>query len=220
MNMTNHLVPINLLIADDHQLFVDGLRRILETETMFGEIHGANNGLQVLDHVKSHPVDCIIMDINMPFLNGLDATKQLKKENPEIKIIVVSMECDVVIVSKMLKAGADAFINKDTGKEELMTAFRKILDNEKYVSPDIAKNLFSYLSYRKKNVTEDEKHLTPREIEIIRHIADGQTNAEIAAKLFLSVVTVDTHRKNILSKLELKNTAALVRYAAEHKLLL
>jgi DNA-binding NarL/FixJ family response regulator len=125
MNMTNHLVPINLLIADDHQLFVDGLRRILETETMFGEIHGANNGLQVLDHVKSHPVDCIIMDINMPFLNGLDATKQLKKENPEIKIIVVSMECDVVIVSKMLKAGADAFINKDTGKEELMTAFRK-----------------------------------------------------------------------------------------------
>ena len=218
--MTNHLVPINLLIADDHQLFVDGLRRILETETMFGEIHGANNGLQVLDYVKSHPVDCIIMDINMPFLNGLDATKQLKKENPEIKIIVVSMECDVVIVSKMLKAGADAFINKDTGKEELMTAFRKILDNEKYVSPDIAKNLFSYLSYRKKNVTEDEKHLTPREIEIIRHIADGQTNAEIAAKLFLSVVTVDTHRKNILSKLELKNTAALVRYAAEHKLLL
>ena len=83
------------------------------------------------------------------------------------------MECDVVIVSKMLKAGADAFINKDTGKEELMTAFRKIIANEKYVSPDIAKNLFSYLSYRKKNVTEDEKHLTPSEIEIIRHIADG-----------------------------------------------
>ena len=217
--MTNHLVPINLLIADDHQLFVDGLRRILETEQMFGEIHGANNGLQVLDHVKSYQVDCIIMDINMPLLNGLEATKQLKKENPEIKIIVVSMECDVVIVSKMLKAGADAFINKDTGKEELMTAFRKILDNEKYISPDIAKNLFSYLSYRKKNVTEDEKHLTPREIEIIRHIADGETNGEIAAKLFLSVVTVDTHRKNILSKLELKNTAALVKYAAEHKLL-
>src|SRR5580698_2713670 len=220
MNMTNHLVPINLLIADDHQLFVDGLRRILETETMFGEIHGANNGLQVLDHVKSHPVDCIIMDINMPFLNGLDATKQLKKENPEIKIIVVSMECDVVIVSKMLKAGADAFVNKDTGKEELMTAFSKIAENEKYVSPDIAKNLFAYLSYRKKDHTEDEKHLTPRELEIIRHIADGETNAEIAAKLFLSVVTVDTHRKNILSKLELKNTAALVKYAVEHKLLL
>ena len=218
--MTNYLLPINLLIADDHQLFVDGMRRLLETEKMFGEIHGVNNGLQVLEHVRSHPVDCIIMDINMPFLNGLETTKQLKKDNPEIKIIVVSMECDVVIVSKMLKAGADAFINKDTGKEELMTAFRKISENEKYVSPDIAKNLFSYLSYRKKNVTEDEKHLTPRELEIIRHIADGETNAEIAAKLFLSVVTVDTHRKNILSKLELKNTAALVKYAVEHKLLL
>jgi DNA-binding NarL/FixJ family response regulator len=218
--MTNHLLPINLLIADDHQLFVDGLRRILETEKLFGDIHSANNGLQVLEHVKSHQVDCIIMDINMPLLNGLEATKQLKKEYPDIKIIVVSMECDVVIVSKMLKAGADAFVNKDTGKEELMTAFSKIADNEKYVSPDIAKNLFAYLSYRKKNVTENEKHLTPREIEIIRHIADGETNAEIAAKLFLSVVTVDTHRKNILSKLELKNTAALVKYAVEHKLLL
>lgn len=217
--MTSHL-PINLLIADDHQLFVDGLRRILETEKMFGEIHGANNGLQVLEHVRSHHVDCIIMDINMPLMNGLETTKQLKKENPHIKIIVVSMECDVVIVSKMLKAGADAFVNKDTGKEELMTAFSKISENEKYVSPDIAKNLFAYLSYRKKNVTEDEKHLTPREIEIIRHIADGETNAEIAAKLFLSVVTVDTHRKNILSKLELKNTAALVKYAVENKLLL
>jgi two-component system, NarL family, nitrate/nitrite response regulator NarL len=217
--MTSHL-PINLLIADDHQLFVDGLRRILETDKMFGEIHGANNGLQVLEHVRSHQVDCIIMDINMPLLNGLETTKQLKKEYPDIKIIVVSMECDVVIVSKMLKAGADAFVNKDTGKEELMTAFSKIADNDKYVSPDIAKNLFAYLSYRKKNVTEDEKHLTPREIEIIRHIADGETNAEIAAKLFLSVVTVDTHRKNILSKLELKNTAALVKYAVENKLLL
>jgi DNA-binding NarL/FixJ family response regulator len=218
--MANHGLPINLLIADDHQLFVDGLRRILETEKMFGDIHGANNGLQVLEHVRSHQVDCIIMDINMPLMNGLETTKQLKKENPDIKIIVVSMECDVVIVSKMLKAGADAFVNKDTGKEELMTAFSKIADNEKYVSPDIAKNLFAYLSYRKKNVTGDEKHLTPREIEIIRHIADGETNAEIAAKLFLSVVTVDTHRKNILSKLELKNTAALVKYAVENKLLL
>ena len=217
--MTSHL-PINLLIADDHQLFVDGLRRILETEKMFGEIHGVNNGLQVLEHVRSHQVDCIIMDINMPLMNGLETTKQLKKENPDIKIIVVSMECDVVIVSKMLKAGADAFVNKDTGKEELMTAFSKMAENEKYVSPDIAKNLFAYLSYRKKNVTEDEKHLTPREIEIIRHIADGETNAAIAAKLFLSVVTVDTHRKNILSKLELKNTAALVKYAVENKLLL
>lgn len=218
--MANYLLPINLLIADDHQLFIDGMRRILETEKMFGEIYTANNGQQVLNQVKLYPVDYIIMDINMPVLNGLEATKQLKKENPEIKIIVVSMEADVVIVSKMLKAGADAFINKDTGKEELMTAFRKIMDNEKYVSPDIAKNLFAYLSYRKKDITEDEKHLTPREIEIVRHIADGNTNAEIAAKLFLSTVTVDTHRKNILSKLELRNTAALVKYAAEHKLLL
>src|SRR5262249_30099193 len=156
---------------------------------------------------------------NMPVLNGLEATKLIKKEKPEIKVLVVSMLCDPSIVSKMMKAGADAFINKDTGKGELLMAIDKVMNNEKYVSPEISANLFTYLSDRIVNADDHEKHLTPRELEIIRHIADGLTNNEIATKLFLSAGTVDTHRKNILAKLHLKNTAALVKYAAEHKLL-
>jgi len=119
----------------------------------------------------------------------------------------------------MLKAGADAFINKDTGKDELLKAIDKVMRNEKYISPEISNNLFAHLGDRNVNNTENEKHLTTREIEIIRFIAEGMTNIEIAAKLFLSTVTVNTHRKNMLAKLHLKNTASLVKYAAEHKLL-
>ena len=211
--------PINLLIVDDHQLITDGLSQILKSEKTIGEIHTANNGKEAVDKALTNDIDCVIMDINMPVLNGLEATKLIKKEKPGIKIIVVSMLCDASIVSKMLKAGADAFINKDTGKAELLKAIDKVMQDEKYISPGISNNLFTHLSDRNVNTPENEKHLTTREIEIIRYIADGLTNHEIADKLFLSIVTVDTHRKNMLAKLHLKNTASLVKYAAEHKLL-
>ena len=217
--MNPYRLPINLLIADDHQLIIDGLIKILETEKTIGEIYAANNGLEAVDKVSTHNIDCVIMDISMPVLNGLEATKLIKKEKPEIKVIVVSMLCDASIVSKMMKAGADAFINKDTGKSELLKAIDKVMNNEKYISPEISINLFTHLTERDVNTPDHEKHLTPREIQIIRYIAEGLTNHEIADKLFLSPVTIDTHRKNILAKLHLKNSAALVKYAADHKLL-
>jgi len=217
--MTAYQLPINLLIADDHQLITDGLSKILESEKTIGKIYTANNGKEGVDKALAHDIDCVIMDINMPTLNGLEATRLIKKEKPFIKIIVVSMLCDAAIVNKMLKAGADAFINKDTGKNELLKAIDKVMHGEKYISPEISNNLFTHLTDRNVNASENEKHLTTREIEIIRYIADGLTNIEIASKLFLSIVTVDTHRKNMLAKLQLKNTASLVKYAAEHKLL-
>lgn len=217
--MVLYQLPINLLIADDHQLITDGLLKILEAEKIIGEIHIAHNGREAIDTAMLHHIDCVIMDINMPVLNGLEATKIIKKEKPFVKIIAVSMLCDAAIVNKMLKAGADAFINKDTGKSELLKAIHKVMKNENYISPEISNNLFIHLDDRNVTITKNEKHLTARELEIIRYIAEGLTNAEIAAKLFLSPVTVDTHRKNILAKLHLKNTASLVKYAADHKLL-
>ena len=217
--MTPYQLSINLLIADDHQLITDGLSKILEDEKTIGEIHTACNGREAVDTVPAKDIDCIIMDINMPVLNGLEATKLIKKEKLHVKIIVVSMLSDASIVNKMLKAGADGFINKDTGKTELLKAIDKVMHGEKYISPEIANNLFTHLTDRNVNATDIEKHLTPREVEIIRYIADGFTNHEIADKLFLSIVTVDTHRKNMLAKLQLKNTASLVKYAADHQLL-
>jgi len=214
-----HELQIELLIADDHQLITDGLSQILQGEKMIGKIHTAKNGKEAVDKTKAENIDCVIMDINMPELNGLEATKLIKHDKPQIKIIVVSMLCEPSVVSKMLKAGVNAFINKDTGKAELLKALSKVMHNETYISPGISNNLFLHLNDRNVKATDNQHHLTKRELEIIRLIADGFTNNEIAAKLFLSQVTVDTHRKNMLAKLQLKNTASLVKYAAENKLL-
>jgi DNA-binding NarL/FixJ family response regulator len=216
--MTPYQLPVNLLIADDHHLITDGLSKILEAEKMIGEIYIADNGQEAVRQALAHDIDCVIMDINMPVLNGLDATRRIKKEKPGIKVVVVSMLCDSAVVSKMLKVGADAFINKDTGKNELLKAITKVMNGEKYISPEISNNLFTHLPGKNVMATGNEKQLTLREVEIIRHIADGLTNQEIATKLFLSTVTVDTHRKNMLAKLHLKNTASLVKYAADHGL--
>jgi DNA-binding NarL/FixJ family response regulator len=207
------------LIVDDHRLITDGISKILQEEKMIGNIYVANNGSEAVDIALTKDIDCVIMDINMPVLNGLEATRRIKLGKPFVKIIVVSMLSDTAIVSKMLKAGADGFINKDSGKSGLLAALEKVMQGEKYLSREISNNLFMHLSDRNVQPSEAEKKLTPREIEIIRHIADGFTNHEIAEKLFLSIATVDTHRKNILAKLHLKNSAALVKYAMENKLL-
>ena len=217
--MTSYQLPINVLIVDDHHLITDGISKILESEKIIAEIHTAYNGREAVDTVLNNDIGCVIMDINMPVLNGLEATRLIKQEKPYVKVVVVSMLCDAAIVSKMMKAGADAFINKDTGKTELLLAINKVIKGDKYISPAISNNLFVHLTERNDDNANDQKHLTQREVEIVRHIADGLTNHEIAGKLFLSIVTVNTHRKNILGKLQLKNTASLVKYAAEHKLL-
>ncbi len=217
--MKHYQSNFNLIIADDHRLIAEGISKILNEEITIGEIFIANNGQEAVDLALEKDIDCVIMDINMPVLSGLEATKRIKREKPDVKVIVVSMLSDTAVVSKMLKAGADGFINKDTGKTELLKALEKVMHGEKYMSPEISNNLFIHFSGRSAHLSTGEKHLTRREREIIKYIADGFTNHEIAEKLFLSTVTVDTHRKNILAKLELKNTAALVKYAAENNLL-
>ncbi|MGZ3852784.1 MAG: response regulator [Flavisolibacter sp.] len=217
--MTAYKFPANLLIADDHQLITEGIAKLIEGENGIGEIYTVRNGRQAVDLALSKEIDCVIMDINMPVLNGVEATRLIKQAKPNVKVIVLSMLGDAAIVSKMLKAGADAFINKDTGKIELLLALEKVMLGEKYISPSIANNLVTLLTSRNLDTSGAEKHLTARELEIIRLIADGLTNHEISDRLFISAVTVDTHRKNILAKLHLKNTAALVKYAADHKLL-
>lgn len=217
--MKSPLLPLNILVADDHRLITDGISKLIEGEEMIGDVITAQNGQEAVDIVLESDIDCVIMDINMPVLNGLEATRIIKKEKPSVKVIVVSMLSDASIVSKMLKAGADGFLNKDTGKEELLKALERVSGGEKYVSTVISNNLLTHLSDPGIQSQEAERPLSPREIEIVKLIAEGLTNKEIAGRLFLSTVTVDTHRKNILAKLHLKNTASLVKYAVDHKLL-
>ncbi len=212
------LIPINLLIADDHRLMSDGISKLLEDEKSIDKIYTVSNGKEAVNTVLKLNIDCVIMDINMPVLNGLDATIQIKQHKPDVKIIVVSMLNDASSVSRMLKAGANAFLGKDTNKSELLHVLRKVMEGEQYISPTI---LPHFLSETKADPGSPftEAHLTPREKEILVYIAEGLTNQEIAKKLYLSTSTIDTHRKNMLAKLHLKNTAALVKYAAENKLI-
>src|SRR6478672_5759230 len=158
--MSPHQSPFNLLVADDHQLIADGISTILSTEKTIGAIHTASNGREAVDIVLTKDIDCVIMDINMPVLNGLEATKLIKQEKPQVKVIVVSMLSDAAIVSKMMKAGADAFINKDTGKAELLKAIEKVMQGEKYISPQISNNLFTHLTDRNVYKEDIEKQLT------------------------------------------------------------
>ncbi|MEO7263296.1 MAG: response regulator transcription factor [Ferruginibacter sp.] len=207
-----------LLVVDDHQLMIDGLCGILKDEKLIETIHTALNGQEAIEMVRQYAIDCVLMDINMPLLNGMDATKIIKQQNPEVKIIIISMLSDTPVVIKLLKAGADGFILKNTGREEMLRAIEKVMNNEKYVSHELTMNMYQHLGTPKGDVSSDN-HLTHRETEIICLIADGMTNQQIAERLFISVHTVDTHRKNMLSKLGLKNTAALVKYASDNKLL-
>jgi DNA-binding NarL/FixJ family response regulator len=207
----------SILVADDHQLIIDGISKILQEEKTISAVYTACNGREAVDLVNKYDIDCVLMDLNMPVLGGYDATKLIKEQKPHVKVIVVSMLSDASVIAKLLKAGADAFIIKNTGKEELLRAITKVIHGEKYISQELSFNLYHY--FGKKNTTEKQDHLTPRELEIIKYIGEGMTNHEIASKLFLSSATVDTHRKNVLAKLELKNTAALIKYAAENNLL-
>ena len=215
--MQSYQKTYNILIVDDHQLIIDGLSGILKDEKIISLIYSAKNGEEAIEQIRKNPIDCVLMDISMPKINGHDATKVIKQERPDIKVIVVSMFSDASVVIKLLKAGADAFIIKNTGKEEVLRAIDRVMNNEKYISNELNLNLYQHLGLSRNQTTS--QHLTPRETEIIRYIGSGMTNHEIAERLFLSTSTVDTHRKNILAKLQLKNTAALVRYAAENNLL-
>ena len=216
--MLSYPTPVSILIADDHRLITEGISKLLENERMTGIVHTANDGIEAVDKALKLDIDCVIMDVNMPGMNGIEATRRIKQVKPFVKIIVVSMLSDASVVSKMLKAGADGFINKDSGKDELLRALEKVLLGEKYISPEISNELLFHNAERTNQPTEGDIHLTPRELEITGHIVNGLTNKEIAARLFLSPVTVETHRKNILAKLRLKNTASLVKYAMDNRL--
>lgn len=207
----------SVLVADDHQLITDGISKILQEEKSIAAVYTASNGRDAVDMLNRYTIDCVLMDLNMPVLSGYDATKIIKQQRPEVKVIVVSMLSDASVIAKLLKAGADAFIIKNTGTEELLRAITKVMNGEKYISQELSFNL--YQNFGRRNTTDKQDHLTPRELEIIKYIGEGMTNGEIASKLFLSPATVDTHRKNVLAKLELKNTAALIKYAAENNLL-
>lgn len=206
---------IKIIIADDHQMVIDGLKALLANESDIQIIGEALNGEALLDLIRSkdHP-DLVILDINMPGLDGLEAAKELRRRFPEIRILVLSMYNKPVFIKNLVEAGVAGYILKNTGHQELVNAIHKIAAGQDYFGAEVMKSMMN--SFRGK--TEVQAPLTKREEEIVKLIAKAFTTAEIAEKLFISTHTVDTHRKNLLSKLNLKNTAAIVNYAIQNGL--
>lgn len=212
-----------ILIVDDHEVVRDGLKNILtslENITIAGE---AGNGEDAVKMYSSLKPDLVIMDISMPGMNGIEATKVIKEKDPDARILILTMHDNQEYLNQIIRSGAKGFILKNTDKDELLEAVRTVSSGDNFFSKDISKLIIdNYIRTAKETEKNDgykEVPLTKREIEILKLIASGYSNQEIANILYISYNTVDTHRKNIMHKLSIKNTAGLVRYAIEKGLI-
>lgn len=204
-----------LLIADDHQIFIDGLLMIFSDLEFIDKILVASNGYEALELFKEHTIDVAILDVNMPKPNGFELCNQIKEKFPNTKIMILSMYGDEHIKDEFLKMGVYAYILKNAGKHELINALRCVIEGKNYISKALRSNpTESSEDNFVKSLT-----LTKREKEIIALLTQEKSSQEIADALFISVYTVNTHRKNILHKLGIKNTAGLVKFALDNQLI-
>lgn len=204
-------IPVRIILADDHAMMREGLRAILEGELGFTVIAQAGNGRETVQLVKTHAPDLVIMDISMPDLNGIEATRQIMQEMPETKVIALSMHADKRFVGEMLGAGASGYLLKQSAMDELQQAIQTVLSGKTYISPDIAGVVVQeYLEMKRGS---DREELTAKEREVLQLIAEGLSTKEIAQKLSVSVPTIETHRQHIMAKLRLHTVAELTKYA-------
>ncbi|SHH81597.1 response regulator transcription factor [Flavobacterium johnsoniae] len=208
---------INLLIADDHTMFLQGIISLLEQEPNITVIDKAVNGIEALEIIKKGVVDFIILDISMPEMDGIELSKILKKQHSNVKILIVSTHSNVMIVSRLIRIGVNGYLLKNAAKEELLKAINTIASGESYFAEELEEKHLSNSSKIEKQVS-NLTELSSREKEILVLIAHEYNTAEIAEKTFISLNTVNTHRRNLLSKLNAKNTAGLVKYAVENGL--
>lgn len=206
---------LKLIIADDHTMFLQGIVSLIEHESGIKIIGKAVNGIEVLNILKIQSADMVILDISMPEMDGIELSKILKKEYPLIKIIIVSTHSNAKIISRLIRIGVNGYLLKNAEKAELLEAIYSVADSQNYFSKDVEEQYFNNSQKIEKqisNITE----LSSREKEILVLIAQEYNTAEIAEKTFISFNTVNTHRRNLLSKLNAKNTAGLVKYAVEN----
>jgi DNA-binding NarL/FixJ family response regulator len=211
---------IKVLLADDHKIFRDGIRSILEKEKDIQVVEEASDGKEVLDKITKIDVDVILLDIDIGRPNGIEICEILKREHPGVRILILSMMGLHDFIIQALEKGATGFLLKNTGKDEVLTAIRTVAKGDSYFSREVSTILIEHLNKpraAKKRIAGIP--LSPREIEVLKLISQEYSNPEIAEKLFISIRTVDTHRRNLLEKLGVKNTAGLVKYAIQKGLI-
>ncbi len=215
-----YLKKLKIYIVDDHKLFREGLKLLLSTQDFVQHIYEASNGKEFVENLSLSDCDVVLMDIEMPEMNGIEATEAALRLKPGLKIIVLSMYGDEQYYYKMVDAGVKGFVLKSSGIEKVITAIHTVAEGENYFSEELLMNILSNM--RAGNKTEPEvpdNEISEREMEILYHVCLGLSNQEIADKLFISKRTVDKHQANLLSKTGCKNTAALVMYAIRNKMI-
>jgi DNA-binding NarL/FixJ family response regulator len=203
-----------VLIADDHKIFREGLRHIVQNELHLEVVAQANDGRDAVSLAAKYRPDLIIMDVSMPDLNGIEATRQILQSAPQIRVIALSMHKSKEFVSKMLHAGASAYLLKDCAVDELGEAIKCVMANKVYISPDIAGVVIEdYLSKLGEKPGSSLLKLTPKEREVLQLITEGKSTKEAASILNTSISTVETHRQHVMEKLNIYSVAELTKYA-------
>jgi two-component system response regulator NreC len=201
---------IRILLADDHAVVRKGFRMILDAEEDFEVVGEASNGREAVEFATTLLPDIVVMDVTMPELNGIEATRRIAESSPRTRVLALSMHKDAVYVREILRAGAKGYLLKDSGEGDLLKAIRVIAKGEAFLSHAVSD---AVLTDYKRHVTNPLDLLTAREREVLQSIAEGRTNKEIASALNLSVYTVEAHRGRIMEKLNLHSTGELVRFA-------
>lgn len=207
-----------ILLADDHELIREGLKRILLEGKIATTVGQASSAPEVTDLVRKEKWDLVILDLNLPGRSGLEVLKEIKGEFPRLPVLVLSMYPEEQFAVRVIRAGADGYLNKNSASQELLRAVRRVLGGERYISAEVAEQLFNAAARPADAAVVAHEALSDREDQVLRLIAAGRTVGEIARQLSLSVKTVSTYRTNVLRKLSLANNAQLMRYALDHRL--
>ena len=207
--------PSSILLVDDQSMMLDGIEALLAKMPAIRVMARANSGKEAVAHAAALKPDLVLMDVNMPGMDGIEATKRLLKVSPESRVLVLSMYGHKEFVLEVMEAGAFGYLLKNAGKDELLTALTVIISGKKYLAPELAKLLSLGDRFKDRRGENGYDVLSKRELQVVRLIMHERTTAEIADTLFISPDTVESHRRNILHKLDLRNTAGLVKYAME-----
>jgi DNA-binding NarL/FixJ family response regulator len=206
-------MSIRILLADDHKIFREGMRGLLEKEADMLVIGEASNGKDTVRLAQELHPDVVVMDITMPDLNGIDATSQVKKEAPHTKVLCLSMHSERNFVLAMFKAGAAGYLLKNCAFDELTRAIYAVFSNKMYVSPQITHHVIDESLAQAAAKKVSSMVLTPREREVLQLIAEGKSTKQIADRLHRGVKTIETHRRRIMQKLDIRSVAELTKYA-------
>lgn len=209
---------INIIIADDHAIVIDGVRSILSHEQNMSVIGTASNGEQAIEILRKNNVDVAILDIGMAPLDGIEATRIIKKEFTDVKVLILTMHDTIEFIDELIDAGAYGYILKNKASNEVVNAVNSLAAGKPYFEKAVMDKLLHQRMSGEKAFSSKSLSLTQREKEVLKLIAMGMTASEISEKLFISSSTVNTHRRNLIDKIGVRNTTGLVRYALENKL--